>query len=56
MKAALLVNTKSLTAFRACPALLLSPDELTHTESLDVLQVLDHAHAVFGPVALIKVF
>jgi hypothetical protein len=48
------MNTEYPAAFRACPSLLFAPNEMPDTEFLYGLEIIDHAHAVFGPVALIK--
>ncbi len=50
------VHTDQITTFRARPSLLLSGDKFADTDLTDHLKVLDHAHAVFCSIALVKSF
>jgi len=44
------------TASGAAPLFLLHFQEIIHSKILDGLQVFDHAHVIFGAVALIEAF
>lgn len=48
------MDTEQLTALRAGPPFLFVLDEVSYAALLYVFEIVDHAHAVFGPVALIE--
>ncbi len=50
-----LVNTEYLTAFRAAPPFFFASDEMPYAEFSDVLEIVDHAHAILGSVPLIQI-
>jgi hypothetical protein len=50
------MNANCFTAFGALPFLLLAPYERPDPLGLDHIQVVDHAHAIFGSVALVQMF
>jgi hypothetical protein len=49
-----LVNTEELPAFRASPPLFFVSDEMPYAEFSNALEVIDHAHAILGPIPLIQ--
>ena len=50
-----LVNTEYLTAFRAAPPFFFASDEMPYAKFFNVLEIVDHAHAILGSVPLIQV-
>ena len=50
------VDADQLSALNACPLLLFVSDEAPYAGGLYAFEILDHAHAVFRSVALIKLF
>ena len=48
-----IMNTDDLAAVRAGPFLSLAFDELPYAGHFHVFEVVDHAHAVLGSVALV---
>jgi hypothetical protein len=48
------VNTEYLTAFRAAPPFFFVSNEMPYPESSNVLEVADHAHAIFDSIPLIQ--
>lgn len=55
IKALLLVNTEYLTAFGAFPPFFFVSDEMPYAEFSNVLEILDHAHAILGSIPVIQV-
>jgi hypothetical protein len=51
-----IVHADRPAAFRAGPSDLFVCDELPNSKCSNVLQVLEHAHPVFGPVPFIELF
>jgi len=49
------MDTEQLTALRTGPAFLFIACEMSYTEFLYVHEIFNHAHAVFGSIALIQV-
>jgi len=49
------MNTYQLAALRTGPSFLFITHEMLYPVLLDVLKIVDHAHAVLGPIALIQV-
>ena len=56
MNAVFLVNTKYRAALRTRPSFDLLSRELPDTELLYGLEIVDHAHGVFGSIPLVQVF
>ncbi len=56
IKALRLVNAENLAAFRALPSFFFVFNETPYTEFFNVLEILDHAHAILGSVPVIQVF
>jgi hypothetical protein len=54
-KALRFVNTEQLTAPGTGPPFLLVSDEMSYAELLYVQEIVDHAHSIPGPIALIQV-
>jgi hypothetical protein len=50
------VNTEHLIAFWAAPPFFFASDEMPYAEFFNVLEIVDHAHAVLGSIALIQIF
>jgi hypothetical protein len=50
-----LVNTEYLTAFRAAPPFFFISDEMPYAEFSNILEIINHAHAVLGSVPFIQV-
>ena len=48
------MNTEELTAFRAAPPFFFVSDEMPYAEFSNALEVIDHAHAILGPIPLIQ--
>jgi hypothetical protein len=48
------VNTDDLTALGTGPPFLFAFNEMPYAELPDVLQIVDHAHAILGSIALIQ--
>ena len=48
------MNTKQITASGTGPFILFTPDEASHAVILQILEILDHAHSVVGPVPFIE--
>jgi hypothetical protein len=55
-KAVRFMNTDHLSAPGADPPFFFISDETTYPKLPDVLKIVDHAHAVFGSIALIQMF
>jgi hypothetical protein len=53
-KAMRLVNRDHLAALGTGPSLFFMPDEIPYAELPDILEVVDHAHAVLGSIPLIQ--
>ena len=51
-----LVNADELSALRAGPSFFFVPHETPYAELPDALEVVDHAHAVLGPIPLVEMF
>ena len=49
------MNTYQLAALRTGPSLLFVSHEMPYPVLLDVLKIVDHAHAIFGFIALVQV-
>jgi hypothetical protein len=50
------VHANGAATLRASPSDLFVCDELSNSEASNVLQVLEHAHPIFGPVPFIQLF
>ena len=50
------MNAEHLTTFWAAPAFFFASDEMPYAEFFNVLEIVDHAHAVLGSIALIQIF
>jgi hypothetical protein len=50
------MNTEYLTAFGASPPYFFASDEIPYAEFFNFLEIVDHAHAVLGSIALIQIF
>jgi len=48
------VNTEDLPAFWAAPSFFFVSDEMLYAEFSYVLEIVDHAHAILGPIPLIQ--
>jgi hypothetical protein len=55
MKASLFMNTYQLTALGTGPPFFFVSNEVSYAELLYVHEIVDHAHAILGLVALIQV-
>ena len=51
-----LVNTEYLTAFRAAPPFFFVSNEMPYAEFFNILEIINHAHAILGSIALIQIF
>ena len=49
------MNAYQLAALRTGPSFLFITHEMLYPVLLDVLKIVDHAHAIFGPIALVQV-
>ena len=49
------MNTNDLAAFGACPSAHLLLDEISYTDLLYVLKIINHAHTVFCSVSSVEV-
>ncbi len=49
-----LVNTEYLAAFSASPPFFFVFDKMPYAKILDMIEVVDHAHAVLGSIPLIQ--
>ena len=49
------MNTYQLAALRTGPSFLFITHEMLYSVLLDVLKIVDHAHAIFGSIALVQV-
>jgi hypothetical protein len=49
------MNTDELTASGTGPSFLFVSHEMSYAELLYVHEIVDHAHAILGPIALIQV-
>jgi hypothetical protein len=50
------MHTQHISALGTGPPVLFGSYEMTNAEFPDVFEILDHAHAIFGPIALIEMF
>jgi hypothetical protein len=48
------MNAEHLTAFWASPPFFFISDELPYAEFSNVIEVINHAHAILGPIPLIQ--
>ncbi len=56
IKALWLVNAEQLAALGAFPPLFFVFNEFPHAHFFDVLKIINHAHAILGPVPFIQIF
>ena len=49
-----LVNTDHIAAFETGPSFLFVSNEMSYPEFPDILQILEHAHAIFGSIPFIQ--
>jgi len=48
------MNTEYLTTFRAAPPFFFVSNEMPYAEFSNVLEIVDHVHAILGSIALIQ--
>jgi hypothetical protein len=49
------MDADQLAASGTGPFFLFTPDKASYARSLDVLEILDHAHAIFGSITLVQI-
>ncbi len=52
---AILLSIASLIAFRASPPFFFASDEMSYAEFSNILEIINHAHAILGSVPFIQI-